>query len=177
MRAIVIALLLVALCVGSALAYGEGYIRPTADASNSICAVWYSGSMTRFDTWVWVYASTLGVMGVEFRISYPSNVIPSVVTTNPAVAVALGDVLSGISVAFGTCQRSWVWTHHQTCYLMTYEIGEIKILEHPSSGLQFASCEPGYPIYPLRVLNYLYVNYYPIATEATSWGAIKRLFR
>lgn len=174
MKAIAIALLLVMLCAGAAFS-AEGYIGAWADASHSVYVVYYSGSMTQFETWVWVASPQRGVQAAEFLISYPSNVIPSVVTANPAIAVSLGDVLTGISVAFGECQRSWAWTHHQTCYLMTREVGFVRVLERPGIGLQFASCEMGYPLYPLIRWSSILLNC-SVATESSSWGAIKGLF-
>lgn len=169
------ALLLIAGAVNA-----KGYVGLFADQGHSDCDVMLVGGFMPFELWIWMLPEGHGLQAAEYKITYPAGVISSTVTTNPDITVSLGDITSGISVAFGPCEMGWVWSQHQACYLTSSAPGFVTISGRPDAlpyGLQYASCELGYPIYGFTVLNNLALNRgCQIATENASWGAIKSLF-
>lgn len=155
----------------------DGYVALYADANHSNCSVMNPGGFFPAEVWIWFFTPSLGVQAAEYKLTAPASVIVSTVTTNADITASLGDVVGGISVAFGACQNGWVWTQHVTCYLTMTAPDFIRIEPRPAVGLQFASCELGFPIYPATVLNHLALNQgCVVATENASWGAIKSLF-
>ena len=155
----------------------NGYVGLFADANHSDCDIYLAGGFMPFDTWIW-FIHPLGVQAAEYRIVAPSYVILSTVTTNPEISVTLGDPVSGISVAFYGCNIGWVWTQRIACYLTGPGPGYVMIDKRPEvPAIQLCSCELGFPIYPATVLNHLAIGQgCQIATEESSWGAIKSLF-
>lgn len=130
------------------------------DAGHSDCDV-IGPAFLPFEMWVWWLPATEGLMAAEFAIQYPSNVIASTVTQNPAITVFVGNLPSGISVAFGDCQTGWTWTHHQQCYLFNSNnpvSTNMQIIPHPTAGLQIADCTCGYPLWPAATLTSLCLN-------------------
>jgi hypothetical protein len=156
----------------------DAYVGLYTDANHGVCDLYLVGGFMPFDLWIWWIAPTVGVQAAEYRIVAPSYVILSTVTTNPDISVTLGDIVNGISVAFYGCNPSWVWTQKVLCYLTGPGPGFIQIDKRPDvDHIQIASCELGYPIYTAAVLNHLAIGQScQIATEESSWGAIKSLF-
>ncbi len=156
----------------------DAYVGLFADGAHSDCDVYLSGGFMPFNVWVWFIAPSVGVQAAEYRVVPPAYVIVSTPTINPGISVSLGDALAGISVAFFGCQTGWVWTQNISCYLTGAGPGYVRIekrLDVPA--IQIASCELGNPIYPAAVLNHLAIGQgCQIATEESSWGAIKSLF-
>lgn len=175
MKKVLLALAILALATPAFSA--PAYVGLFADANHMDCDVMLVGGFMPFDVWVWFFTPELGVQAAEYMATAPAGVIPSVVTTNPLITASLGDMWSGISVSFGACQNGWVWTQHAACYLTSASMMFLTIGPRPGVGLQIASCELGFPIYPAVVLNNLALNQdCVVATENASWGAIKSLF-
>ena len=142
----------------------QGYIGIWADQYHSGCDV-FPAQYALFDAWIWCLPSDNGLQAAEYAVSLPSKVIILSVVQNPDIAVSLGTLTAGISVAFGEgyCQTDWVWTHHVTCMSLTQaDPGIIEIIPHPGvlpqPAYQFANCTLGFPIEPCAVLSNLYVN-------------------
>jgi hypothetical protein len=141
-----------------------GYIGIWADQNHLDCDV-FPPQYTTFDVWIWCLPSVRGLQAAEFAVSFPATVITLSMVQRPDIAVSLGSLTTGISVAFSQndCQRDWVWMHHLTCMSLTTNVpGYIGIIPHPATlplpAYQFASCEPGYPIEPCMNSGPLYVN-------------------
>ncbi|MGD1047463.1 MAG: hypothetical protein ABR899_01770 [Candidatus Krumholzibacteriaceae bacterium] len=117
---------------------------------------------------------------VEFAISFPTMVIQSTVTVNPLITVGLGTLTGGTSVAFGTCQSDYVWTHQVACYDMGGAAGVISIIPDPTAlppAYLIATCDVGNPLISPVIWSNLYINQpCVVATQNASWGAIKSLF-
>lgn len=175
MKKVLLAVMMLALATPAFAA--DAYVGLFADANHSSCSVNIVGGFYPFEVWIWM-TSHLGVQAAEYKMTAPAGaVIVSTVTTNPDITASLGDVAGGISVAFGACQNGWVWTQHVSCYLLSPAPMFVLIEARPGVGLQIASCELGFPIYPATVLNHLALNQpCVVATENASWGAIKSLF-
>jgi len=120
------------------------------------------GDVYMVDVWVWVKPSDVGLKGIEFSLGYPSGAYPGEVHANPDISLELGYLQGGVSAVFGPCQTDWVWTHRQVFYVFSTEArGYFTINEHPTAApyfKQYASCEEGFPIYPMEVSGYLALN-------------------
>ncbi len=164
-----------------------GYIGVFADETHTMsptgnyaCPAQYG----QFDAWIWCLPSVRGLQAAEFMLGIPATVVQLNAVKNPLVAVELGSLTAGISVALteGACQTDWVYLYQLTMMLLAPTPAKIEILPHPVvlpvPAIQFASCLPGYPIEAGRYLTPLYVCWTPspIGVEETSWGAIKSLF-
>ncbi len=156
------------------------YVGLYADAGRVSCSVTVM-PYTPFECWVLMSYPERGIQAAEYRLILPAGIISTATTTNPDINLTLGDWAAGISVSFMTCWQTWVWPQHISCLSLGVAApGFITVEGKPLSlpyFLQVASCELGFPIYPLKVLNHLALNCScVIGTEETSWGAIKSLF-
>jgi hypothetical protein len=156
------------------------YVGLYADAGRVSCTVNVM-PYTPFECWVLMNNPDRGIQAAEYRVILPAGIVSVATTTNPDINLTLGDWASGISVSFMTCWQTWVWPQHITCLSMgVAPAGFITIEGKPGSlpyYLQIASCELGFPIYPLTILNHLALNQpCEVGTEETSWVAIKSLF-
>lgn len=130
-----------------------------ADESRSTNAGYYAGAPTEITMYIFCNPTARGLYAVEFSIAYPANVLVGDVTTNPLIAVELGDLDTGTSVAFNDCQNDWVWTHHQSLFLTNTEETRVEIEKHESAGeYQMATCELGYPLEPVFISSLLCFN-------------------
>ena len=161
------------------------YVGLFADAAHTVRSVNYTGAMTIFQWYIWWLPSNMGLQGAEFKIQLPANVVSiTVLSKDPAITVELGTLAAGISIAFaeGSCKTDWVFSHQLQSILTSNVQSQIEIVEHPGvlpfPAYQVASCEPGYPIYPVKRFTHLYMNWDGgIAVEEKSWGAIRSLFK
>lgn len=163
--------------VTPALCFPKAYVGLYADAGHSLITVSYAGSTTMFTLWIYWLPSDRGIQAVEYRIVYPSNVAPGAATVSPLHYGLGGCELPAGSCAFESCQAGWAWSHYQICYLLDSAPSAIEIT---GTGfyLRVATCELGYPLEDVTVLNYLYLNQPgQIAVDPQSWGTIKSLFR
>ena len=184
-KVIFIIVALLVLSAGSANAmYPEGYIGLFADGAHT---TWCATGVGFYpvEMWIWCHPNyVLGTICSEFMICYPMNVIQSTTTWNdPIISVSLGDLASGLSVCYITCMWDWFWVAHQMLWVTDPTPTYIYICVHPDIGvIQFANCEPGYPIEPCVAYTNLYLNAAPpdpecmgTAVKDASWGAIKNM--
>jgi hypothetical protein len=176
MKKLLLALAILALATPALTA--DAYIALFADIDHSDCDVMLVGGFMPFDIYVFMI-SHLGVQAAEYKLIFPAYVIPQAPVKNPAVSVAMDDPVGtgGWSIAFELCQSGWTWSQRYPCYLTEATAGFVLVEAIPGLPLQVASCEAGYPKYPATVVNHLALNQScEIATEESSWGAIKSLF-
>lgn len=178
--------LFVALLMLSGSVLADGFIGLYSDGTHTSCAANGVG-MYPVEMWIWCKPDpSLGMICAEFMISYPANVIQSTVTWNdPIISVWLGDLPSGLSICFIVCQWDWTWIAHQTIYVTDPTQTMCQVWKHPDPGIPCVSlydCTPGYPGYCVGAYPRLWLNHPngscadPIATEETSWGAIKSIY-
>ncbi|HUV35399.1 MAG TPA: hypothetical protein VMX58_00485 [Patescibacteria group bacterium] len=140
----------------------------------------------QFEMWVWCLPSDEGMICAEFAISYPGNVVQSVITLLPPIIIPEGfEPETGVNVCFTECQVQWTWAFHQTLFVSDASPSHLEIIKHSDPDIEyirFATCEPGNPTEPVKKFTNLYINYDPAgspctftATESRSWGAIKNL--
>lgn len=184
MRTLLLTVVMSAILTTSAAAYDYGYVGLFADeARTSWCLE--SPPYETFDMYVFCLPSDNGVRAVEFSIGMPPTYIIMTSTPGPTVSVTLGDHLNGISYGLYLCSTDWILLDH--CTLLPMAAGEaaIWLKGHADTGeMSIANCLPGYPIEQALAYTSLFVNYPPgsaecsgVATEETSWGAIKEMLR
>jgi hypothetical protein len=161
---------------GAAFAAGGGMMGLFIDeARSSWCAE--GVGFYPVEMWVWCLPGDEGQICAEFALAYPPNVIQSTVTKNVAlISVDMGDLASGWSVCYIVCQYDWNWPAHQALWVTDPTETDVIIIAHPGVGTyQYANCAPGYPVEPFDVYCNLNINHCLVATEESSWGAIKNL--
>jgi hypothetical protein len=138
------------------------YIATYADPMHCDVNTFTGGDVYMVDVWIWVKPSDVGLKAIEFSLGHPSGAYAGEVYTNPDILLELGDLQSGVSAVFGPCQTDWVWIHRQVYYVFSTETrGYFMINGHPAAApyfKQYASCEEGFPIYPMEVSGYLALN-------------------
>ena len=137
-----------------------------------------------FNMWIWALPGENGMKCAEFAIQYPTaGIFAGTVTVNPGKSATLGDLPGGFSICYTECNWDWQWIAYQSIFVM---VGDPLVFEiipspivYPLPVYQFANCNEGYPKEPCIKFTNLYVNGEcgPIATEESSWGAIKDLFK
>jgi|WetSurMetagenome_2_1015567.scaffolds.fasta_scaffold18775_3 hypothetical protein len=195
MKRMVLIAMGLALLAGSAFAQpypglpDTAYVGLFADVGRTNHQVNYGGAgFTPFTYYIFWLPSKMGMMAAEFKIQYPSNVIQVSATKNPAVIIELGTIQNGISLSFygeaecglNCCRTDWVYSHLVSCFLQNATQGQIMLVEDPNADppvFQVGSCELGYPLYPVKRICHLSLNYDGgVGVENKSWGAIKSLF-
>jgi hypothetical protein len=174
---IAVAILLFAMTVNAAP--GTAYIGVFKDAGhleNFISPTTFAP----FDVWIWILPGVLGVQAAEFGVVFPATVVTTNTIQNPDITVALGSLTGGISVAYGTCQNDWTFTHHLTCISLAAAPGTIALVGDASVSppiFAIATCELGYPTAPVIYFTPLYLyNPGPVGVQQSTWGAIKNMF-
>jgi hypothetical protein len=160
------------------------YVGLFTDAAHTAYQVNYTGSPAAFQYYIFFLPNKMGFQAAEFKLQLPANVLSlTTLAKDPAVTVELGSLTAGISTALaeGTCRTDWFFLYRLQSLLMSNVQSQIMIVEHPGvlpfPAYQVASCEPGYPIYPLKRYCHLSLNYDGgVGVESTSWGAIKSMF-
>jgi len=184
-RVLLIAAALLMLAVaGAAQAPDSSYVGLYADVDHSVRRVDYPGAFTPFTMYIWWLPSVRGIRAAELMISYPANVIAGGVTASPRINVSLGSLPAGISFAFESCNEGGIWfeSHRQACFITSAAESQFEVVNHPGlipPSYQVAICDSaqGYRPEPVKRLTHLYLNWDGgIATETSTWGAIKSLF-
>ncbi len=157
------------------------YVGVFADAYHSVCSV-YPRLYSQFDAWIWWLPGPGGIKGVECAIAYPSYIVRTSTTFNPDLDFMIPTCCEGgvCSCVFNSCHTEWVWLIRETfLFLVITTPSFISVVNHPlSNGVYVATCEPGYPTAPATVFTALAINQECyIAVEASTWGAIKSLYR
>jgi len=154
---------------------------PTPGARENWC-ITVAGE--QFLMWVWALPGENSMKCAEFAVSYPpSGIFAGTACLNPAQSVAQGSLAGGLSICFTDCNYDWQWIAVQPIFVMAPTALVFEIIEHPTTFpapiYQFANCLEDYPKEPCILFTNLYVNgdCGPIATEESSWGAIKDLFK
>ena len=181
---VLVLILILHACPAGALAQTEAhyYIGLFADEDFTVCSVDVVASSI-FEAYVWCRPDWEGMVCVEFKIAYPSNVLlmPSMTVKHDGISVEYGDVESGISTCFHDCRYDQLWVYRLS--FVALETGgpdfiriEDFLPEDQYGGLNFAACQGGFPTRDAIVLNHLALNQdCVVGTAAASWGAIKSL--
>lgn len=156
-----------------------GYIGLFTSAVRDSSCVIAQGGMTPFEMWIWCGPSVRGLHCAQFRILYPSNVIPGILTRNDEIVeFSTGSLEDGIGVCYSECQYDWHWNYHQTMVLTDPGVSAIMIAPHPDVGsINFINCTGGNPDDRVYIATNLKLNSCEqTAVRPTTWGGIKSLF-
>lgn len=120
-----------------------------------------------------------GAIAVEFDVAYPANVIPTTRIVNCGKVDCSILVEPFYAYRFLQCRfGEWILIWRQDVFLMTSDPSEADIVPAPGlPAVRYASCEPGYPLYPATVWRNMYFNWCRLdAVEASTWGSMKSLY-
>jgi hypothetical protein len=155
----------------------------TPPLGNSVC------TPSTFHCWIWCLPSVRGMYGADFCLTKPASedpvidIVVTLATINPGITAPLGDLWTGMSVTFSTCQTDWIWLYdlRMRDYSDASPVsGRIDVIPHPNTepapALQLVNCsmnlEPFVYLTPL----YLCPSSNPLGVQESNWGAIKSLF-
>ncbi len=175
-------LALAILALAAPIFAAEGYVGIYTDTGHSNCSVNYPQPTDQRYLYVFWFAPVVGFQAVEFRLELSDIDLLELgaVTHNPDSNLQLGDVESGIAVAFQTCYvNQWQWSERVRFYLYDTYPGYIYLRGFPGASHDIAWCAPGYEgsMSEAAILNHLAINQpCEVATESESWGAIKSMF-
>ena len=134
--------------------------------------------------YVFCLPSINGQRGATFRIVFPAEVAPITTVLNPDISLALGDVVTGISLAINSCKRDWNWVIQVPMWVTGTDRLTLSFAEHSTSfELGFPNCETGFPLEDVILLNEMYLNVAAddpscvFGTAELSWGAIKNIYK
>jgi hypothetical protein len=184
MRRVLLVALGLLLIAGAAFAQPDStYTGFFADSARTTWNVAYGGTTTSFTMYIYWLPCARGLQGVEFRVSYPANVIQGAVTSNPNIVLDFGSLKAGISSVWadGDCQPAGVWviSHEADCFLTSAVSSVVQMIPNPAENkYQILTCELGYPKEPVKRFTNLCLNQgCAYRTESKTWGAIKSLFQ
>jgi hypothetical protein len=157
------------------------YIGLYADDAHAECS-WYAVPYQLETFYVWVQPGADGMTCVDYEITTPSNVIQAATVVNPAAGYHIGDAIvpPGATVCFAACHTDWVWTHQLMCLVTDVNPSIITLDPHDDYGiLRSTNCiDYGDPYETMTKINDLFLNQgCCLATEESSWGAIKSLLK
>jgi len=148
------------------------------EGRSSYCATGPGG----FTIYVFVCPSDNGAFASEFRMEVTGNIWPGSWENNGSiVGLSMGDLATGLSLSYSSCQNDWHYVGTYSVMLMDATTqGGATLLPHSGTGfLGTANCLPDYPKEDAVILTNAYFNTDPcpeVGTEDASWGAIKSLF-
>jgi len=157
----------------------------TDPVGNSVCTT------ASFYCWIWCLPSDRGMYGADFCLTKPASedpyidIVVTTATINPGITAPLGDLWTGMSVTFSTCQLDWIWLYNlrmRDYSDLTPVTGLIEVIPHPATepepALQLVNCNMD--LEPFVYLTPLYLcpdpTPGPLGVQESNWGAIKSLF-
>ena len=158
--------------------YYESYMSLYADEERTSYQVFTSGPGQLVDFYVFLHPGSDGAFGVEYKLIGPEGHFLISYIANPFVSLHFGSPFDypGVSVAFIKCRTEILWVFHVTIFASTVDPGFYDIVPHDYyEFLGVAICPDPRPLRDAYVLNRLRFNQ-PVATEETSWGAIKGIY-
>ena len=172
----------------STLLSAPSYIGFFADGDHQAWCI--TGSpVYEIEMWIWMFIGNSGLLGVNFYISYPDNIVESDWTVSPSLVSCCPSggckcaVPCPLQFCFGECQTDWVWLSHITLYVNSSEQTTVEIIPYPigADNITFWSCDETEE--SAITFTHLYVNFdedspecLGTSTHSASWGAIKNIY-
>jgi len=154
------------------------------DAEMGQCSFFPEAPYTGFDIYVFIEPSAEGVLAVEYKLQGPAG---HFMFADEPASIVSGAVLGtpygppGISADLLTCQTEMVWVWRVTCMAHNLEPGSYLLYPHDDTGFRGVSiCSDGHPMVEAPFLGeygYNTIGFCFIATEESSWGTIKSLYK
>ena len=129
-----------------------------------------------FTVWVVIEPGEDGLDSLEYGIEYSDWLTFLSSVDNPLLTSTTNEERF-FTIEYTACQSETDWIHQHT-FLPTLgaEIGDIRFVD-PGSQLSATNCLSGNPAENIIANWSIYINYEPQATEVSSWGAIKGLYK
>ena len=188
MKKYLMVFLMVLLFSTAVSAQTQGYIGLFADVTHTSWCASAASVPGNFNMWIYCLPRSDGMFCAEFMIQMPADptLILATATPQAGYSIIMGNLTTGVSICFNSCQTDWVWIYQVLMVDTAGNQNMVSIVPHPTAGgPNFANCvEPLRPIYDAVVFNNLYVNYVDgvdpecdeTGTAPASWGAIKSLY-
>ncbi len=173
------------LCLGSTCAWTQNHVFSLwTSETMAACDVYFDTPLQPFDVYVFIDPDTGGVFAVEYKLEILPGHSSTSLTLAPFVsAAAIGSWTGspGITAPFTECQTELTWIAHMTMEAPDLEPGFYTFQPHDDTGSLFVLiCTGNRPEQPVTVYNVFGYNescMWYHATEETSWGAIKEMYR
>jgi len=180
-----IVLSITVLCLGSTCAWTQNHVFSLwTSETMAACDGYFDAPLQPFEVYVFIDPDTGGVFAVEYKLEILAGHYSTGLTLAPFVSgAAIGSWTGspGITAPFTECQTELTWIAHMTMEAPDLEPGFYTFQPHDDTGsLLVWICTGTRPEQPVTVYGAFGYNescmwYY--ATEETSWGAIKDMYR
>ena len=183
MKGTALSALFLSLTVAAGAVAAQGaYLAIYGDAGRTVTSIDIPAPYFSFDTYVFAYPGTDGLICADFRMETPEWVLNTGTDYNADIIIALIPNPpydeDGTWVCLTTCSYDPIWlcrVHHLPA--AAGYTGEITLTARPSVGrVQAATCEQADPLEEMEVFCMFGINYEPgcwNAAETSTWGAIK----
>lgn len=173
------------LLCASASANAQPHIALFTDAQGTSCSTYHTPGGTQFEVYVLLFfmGTGEGIICADFRLITPGNVIIEALEINPGYASAAGNPLdaTGIDFCFLECAMGYVsnWAYKLTCRTTDGRASYFSCgPREGSEQMNAAVCSaPEGPRELLHGYIGVAVNADCVATEESSWGAIKGMYK
>ncbi len=130
---------------------------------------------------VWFYSEDPKVDCVEYRIELSPNLTLNNIITNPLINTEIGSPFEfpGVSVCSGGCPQTWFWTHQFIVTVENWDRGHAWLRNYNDEQGYAQVCgqpDQEVPIYMYWEQEFFFINWTG-ATDESSWGAIKQLYK
>ena len=151
------------------------------DEAMTTIDVFVTGPFQQFSIYVFLHPDEDGAFAAEYKLSVPAGHFAITIIPNPVVSTQLGNWFGfpGISAAFIRCQTELFWIVNLTMMSADTVPGFYVLELHDDSQfLGVAICPYPRPLLDGYIYNYFCFNTscWP-ATEESSWGAVKSMYR
>lgn len=140
------------------------------------------GPYSPFNVYVFLETGADGAFAVEYKLTVPAGHFSTVQVVNPVVSGATIGVWygsPGISAPFTSCQSDLFWVVNLTMMSPDTNPGHYAaVLNDDSQFMGVAICPDPRPLRDASLMNWFMFNdTCAPATEESSWGAFKSLYR
>ena len=145
MKKYLMVFLMVLLFSTAVSAQTQGYIGLFADVTHTSWCASAASVPGNFNMWIYCLPRSDGMFCAEFMIQMPADPTLILATTTPqdGYSVIMGNLTTGVSICFNSCQTDWIWTHQLTCLvidetpsIITLDPHEDYILERLDMGVR-----------------------------------------
>ena len=133
------------------------------------------------NVWFWAQPGVTGIQGATFDIDFPGVEFQGDRVYHPNIdlrRVACKKPCPSFSRGYKECQSDWVWLFHQTILITSSEPMTIEVYPFLASYSEVIVYDCDNNELPAVVLSRGHLNHCgPLLVRATTWGAIKSLYK
>ena len=133
-----------------------------------------------FAFFVWFEPRDLDINCVEYRIEFPPNVTINAIVRSPFLLSESGspDSFPGVSICLAVCEYNWFWTHQFICTVEDYECGWVMLWSYNDNATNYGkSCSNPELESIILFQDPIFAVNCETATDESSWGAIKEMYK